>query len=79
MKDIKQKYMDESMNLEYLKQCTKPCPSCNVSISKTEGCNHITCKNCSKHFCWSCLTIIIDYGHFKDNPNCWNLIETALP
>ena len=35
---------------------TKSCPnnSCGVHISKTEGCNHMTCRNCRTEFCWSC-------------------------
>ncbi|KMZ74084.1 putative ATP-dependent RNA helicase [Zostera marina] len=32
----------------------KKCPSCNFTIEKIDGCNHISCK-CGKHICWVCL------------------------
>lgn len=44
-------------NLEWVRQNTKPCPRCHVNILKTEGCNHMTCRNagCGYEFCWECL------------------------
>lgn len=30
------------------------CPMCSVKISKTEGCNHMTCLFCKYEFCWVC-------------------------
>lgn len=33
----------------------KPCPRCSVLIEKHEGCDHMTCKNCSNEFYWSTL------------------------
>jgi hypothetical protein len=32
----------------------KKCPGCNTPIQKTDGCNHMTCKRCTRHFCWTC-------------------------
>ena len=29
----------------------RSCPSCRVSIEKIEGCNHVQCGACGKHFC----------------------------
>lgn len=43
------------------------CPNCSVFVSKTEGCNHITCL-CGHHFCYLCNTKLDPknpYAHFK--------------
>lgn len=32
----------------------KECPYCSVLTMKSEGCNHITCPGCHKHWCWTC-------------------------
>ena len=34
----------------------KKCPTCQVWIEKTEGCNHMTCV-CGAHICWKCMGI----------------------
>ena len=33
---------------------TKPCPGCNVPTTHAGGCSHMTCPNCSYHWCWEC-------------------------
>lgn len=40
------------------------CPTCGCLITKSEGCNKMTCSNCSTRFCWLCLKANIDYNHF---------------
>ncbi|KAL0566600.1 hypothetical protein V5O48_015410 [Marasmius crinis-equi] len=35
----------------------KKCPSCQVWIEKSAGCNHMTCKLCNTHFCWVCMGV----------------------
>lgn len=32
----------------------KFCPVCFVKISRTEGCNHMTCTYCKYDWCWVC-------------------------
>lgn len=33
---------------------TQKCPKCGVYVSKTAGCNHMTCR-CKYQFCYVCL------------------------
>eukprot|EP00276_Gloeochaete_wittrockiana_P003259 CAMPEP_0184644746 /NCGR_PEP_ID=MMETSP0308-20130426/1406_1 /TAXON_ID=38269 /ORGANISM="Gloeochaete witrockiana, Strain SAG 46.84" /LENGTH=1074 /DNA_ID=CAMNT_0027073437 /DNA_START=87 /DNA_END=3311 /DNA_ORIENTATION=+ len=30
------------------------CPHCLVHCERNEGCNHMTCGNCKRQFCWYC-------------------------
>lgn len=42
----------------WVKQNAKPCPSCQVPIEKSTGCNHMTCSQCGTNFCWLCLSLL---------------------
>ncbi|CAF1204647.1 unnamed protein product [Adineta steineri] len=46
---------EETKNQNWLKDHTKKCPKCNVSIEKNDGCDHMTCCHCKYEFCWICL------------------------
>ncbi|XP_065830017.1 potential E3 ubiquitin-protein ligase ariadne-2-like [Oscarella lobularis] len=50
-----QKCQDDSETANYINANTKDCPSCNVCIEKSGGCNHMQCWNCHHDFCWMCL------------------------
>jgi hypothetical protein len=39
------------------------CPSCRIPIEKNGGCAHMTCR-CGTHFCWLCMAVTTDMGHF---------------
>lgn len=54
----------ESENISWIKINTKKCPSCNVSIEKNDGCNHMTCKSCKHEFCWLC------FKNWKNHMSC---------
>lgn len=47
-------------NIEYIKKQigSKPCPKCNVDISKVDGCDDLYCTACKTFFKWNSLKII---------------------
>jgi len=46
--------LNSSPDVQYLRQHTRPCPSCDVRTQRAEGCMHITCSNCGVAWCWAC-------------------------
>ena len=59
--------LEELRSIEAIRKMSKPCPQCGMAISKTEGCNHMQCRFCASHFCWTCLAVITSsnpYDHF---------------
>ncbi|KAK9702495.1 hypothetical protein K7432_011204 [Basidiobolus ranarum] len=56
-------YLEHMETQKWLRSNAMPCPSCNTSIEKTHGCNHMKCLVCNSHFCYLCGSIID-----KDNP-----------
>ncbi len=48
------KVLLEIESVQMIEQCSKPCPSCNVRIEKNGGCQHMNCRACKIHFCWTC-------------------------
>jgi hypothetical protein len=48
----------EKLNtLMLLEKDSKPCPKCNIPISKVNGCDHMFCVNCHTPFDWETGTI----------------------
>ncbi|KAF7732490.1 hypothetical protein EC973_003235 [Apophysomyces ossiformis] len=50
-----QKCKEDSETAHWISVHTKECPSCQASIEKNGGCNHMTCKKCREEFCWVCM------------------------
>jgi ariadne-1 len=44
-----------------MREC-RACPKCRVVIYRNEGCNHMTCAQCSHEFCWKCKGPWADHG-----------------
>ena len=43
---------DVLATIRLVRESCKPCPKCNVSIHKINGCNDMFCTSCSTAFCW---------------------------
>jgi hypothetical protein len=62
---------DNKQNLQLMDCDAKTCPNvdCKAIITKTGGCNHMTCTQCHTNFCWLCLVQIDNSEqpqHFQD-------------
>ncbi len=55
----------------------KKCISCGFWTEKNEGCNHITCKACSKEWCWICSKTYLP-GHYYSSGPCPGLQYSIL-
>lgn len=60
-----QKLMDELRSIKEIMKDAKQCPRCRMAISKTEGCNKMSCWNCGQYFCYQCNSPISGYEHFR--------------
>lgn len=70
-----QNYVNELLNLKYMKAEAKQCPSCKMAISKDEGCNKVTCSNCGQYFCYKCNKAIKGYDHFREGCVLFDEVE----
>ena len=61
----RKRLIQSAQSLAMIKKSTKQCPSCRSAVSKTRGCNKMTC-NCGTIFCYSCSKDIssVGYDHF---------------
>ena len=48
------KELDEKMEEFAKKKFIKKCPNCGCWTEKIDGCNHITCIECTYQWCWLC-------------------------
>ncbi|KAA6385040.1 MAG: putative ubiquitin-conjugating enzyme E2-binding protein 1 [Streblomastix strix] len=57
----------QSQQFRFVLENAKKCPFCHVIIIKDGGCFCMTCKNCKKQFCWTCLQ---DWSTHKNHFKC---------
>lgn len=49
------KCQNDSETANWILANTKRCPKCQTRIEKNQGCNRMTCRQCTYQFCWSCM------------------------
>ncbi|KAI1157930.1 hypothetical protein F5B18DRAFT_668633 [Nemania serpens] len=61
------KRAEEAASESALLTISKLCPrGCGARIQKTEGCDHMKCRQCSYEFCWLCFA---DWGPIRNRGN----------
>merc|ERR1712139_482238 len=53
LKHLKESIQENATLNAWLKTNARPCPACHVIVSRSEGCNVMTCV-CGTRFCYSC-------------------------
>ncbi|MCL7043214.1 hypothetical protein MKW94_027461 [Papaver nudicaule] len=66
MSNQQHKELEIMRSEEEIMRTTKRCPACHISISRTEGCNHIHCLRCGQDFCYNC-GMAYEKGKFRCN------------
>ena len=72
---------DNKATTRYLKENTKPCPSCGVFIHKIDGCNQMWCLGC--HVAFDFITLEIEKReihnpHFYEHHRALNLANLPI-
>eukprot|EP00878_Enallax_costatus_P040793 GHUV01047167.1.p1 GENE.GHUV01047167.1~~GHUV01047167.1.p1 ORF type:complete len:180 (+),score=13.17 GHUV01047167.1:1-540(+) len=65
--------VNQLMNLKYLSNVSRKCPSCGMATIKNEGCNKMTCVYCGSNWCWKCQQV-----SWRSSMRCgWVVMVTA--
>ncbi|KAI0662611.1 RWD-domain-containing protein [Cubamyces menziesii] len=69
LKKLVEEYEQERAFHEWLERSTgTSCPTCDLRVEKSSGCNHMTCVKCGEHYCYRCgarLDRKEPYKHFS--------------
>ncbi|KAK1685137.1 hypothetical protein QYE76_045985 [Lolium multiflorum] len=58
--------VEDMISVKLLYSNARSCPKCQMTISKTDGCNKVVCSSCGQAFCFRCgKAIIAGYAHFS--------------
>tara|TARA_B110000483_G_scaffold239999_1_gene319668 strand:+ start:8497 stop:9801 length:1305 start_codon:yes stop_codon:yes gene_type:complete len=61
---------DEILTIQEITKNSRPCPTCNEAISKTDGCDQMLCISCETAFSWK--TGVIETGRVH-NPHFYQI------
>ncbi|KAI0436176.1 hypothetical protein F4803DRAFT_543174 [Xylaria telfairii] len=72
--DRQRRRAEEAASENALLTVSKLCPNnCGARIQKTEGCDHMKCRQCGHEFCWLCFANwgpIRNHGNAHHKSNC---------
>jgi E3 ubiquitin-protein ligase RNF14 len=72
----RKRLIQTAQSLAMIKKSTKQCPSCRSAVSKTRGCNKMSCP-CGTKFCYVCSKDITAEGYDHFGPNSCVLFDDA--
>ena len=76
----KKAYDEELKTIKEIRKDSKRCPNCQYFVSRTSGCNKMTCSVCNQYFCFQCGVSISGYDHFNGaNATCTLFPSEAIP
>mmetsp|Transcript_5929 Transcript_5929/g.16099 ORF Transcript_5929/g.16099 Transcript_5929/m.16099 type:complete len:175 (-) Transcript_5929:518-1042(-) len=52
--DAERHRKDNALSVNWIDVNATKCPDCKVPIQRSEGCDHMTCNQCSCYFCYRC-------------------------
>ena len=70
----RKRLIQQAQSLALIRKSTKQCPSCRSAVSKTRGCNKMTCP-CGTKFCYSCSKNITTEGYDHFGPDSCVLFD----
>merc|ERR1719265_622586 len=70
LQHLKDSIQGNSTLTAWLKSNARPCPECHVIVSRSEGCNHMTCV-CGARFCYACGKVSCEC-RAKESSDIWN-------
>lgn len=59
----------DSSALSWVEEFASLCPNCKNGIERIEGCFHMSCPNCSTHFCYECGEEL--FPPYYGTHHCW--------
>lgn len=70
---------EERLAIDGALRGTRPCPSCGIATEKLNGCNHMTCSSCGRHWCWLCASTLdsVSWHYNPGNPGSCQQFQSS--